>query len=341
LLVETEGRRLMIDLGYGPQAGLLPDVDEVGSVDALIVSHGHRDHVGGLSLLPKIGNPPVYATEIVAARLSGTRHVRMLPLCGRADVMGVPVATGRNGHAPGGVWLHLPIGGGLLYMGDYATESLLYAFDPPPRAGTVVIDASAGDDDTPLSARIAALAPLFATGRLLLPVPPDGRGPEIALYLARTRCSDLRLDDAMRGAILHCASGGRGSLRDGVAAELPAVAQAAGPIDGPRGVILAASADGTRGESARLIALWETAREPAIVFTGYLTPGTPAERLVAAGRAQSITWNVHPRLSENVALVRAVGAATVVAAFCEPRHLPALSDALAPARVIMDTPVIL
>ena len=31
------------------------------------------------------------------------------------EVLGVRVRTGRNGHAPGGVWLHLDIGGGLLY----------------------------------------------------------------------------------------------------------------------------------------------------------------------------------------------------------------------------------
>ena len=42
--------------------------------------------------------------------------------------------NGSNGHAPGGVWLHLGIGGGLLYMGDCSVESSLYAFDPPPPA---------------------------------------------------------------------------------------------------------------------------------------------------------------------------------------------------------------
>jgi Cft2 family RNA processing exonuclease len=334
-LVEAAGRRVMIDLGYGPAAGLMPDVSAIGTVDALVVSHGHRDHVGGFALLPEIGNPPVYATEIVAARLPDPQRVRPLPLCGTTEVLGVPVVTGRNGHAPGGVWLHFGIGDGFLYMGDNSVESILYAHDLPPPAATIVIDASDGDVDVPLSDRIAALDAVLAGGDVLLPVPADGRGPEIALHLARARYPDVRVDMAMGAALVRYAAG-NASLRDGVAAELAGLTERVRRIDGPHGIMLATSADGTGGDSALLIRRWESERRPAIVFSGYLTPGTPAERLVKAGRAGGILWNVHPRLADNVALVRAVRARTVVAAFCDPSFLPALSDAMAPARVTMD-----
>ena len=72
--VETGGKRLMLDLGEGPPPGCLPNVDDVGPIDALVLSHGHKDHIGGLSLLAKLGNPPVYATEIVVARVAQRRR---------------------------------------------------------------------------------------------------------------------------------------------------------------------------------------------------------------------------------------------------------------------------
>ena len=79
-LLEAQGKRLMLDLGYGPQPGLWPNVDDVGRVDALLLSHSHKDHIGGLSLLPKIGNPPIFATEITAKKLPAGTTVHPLPL---------------------------------------------------------------------------------------------------------------------------------------------------------------------------------------------------------------------------------------------------------------------
>ena len=149
-LVETGESRLLIDLGYGPQPGLWPDVSSVGRVDALLLSHGHRDHAGGLKLLREVGSPPVYATDIVRATLPQDTRSESLPLQGTAEVCGVRVSTGRSGHAPGGIWLHLAIGGGLLYMGDYSVESEVYAYDPPPEAATVILDASYGAYDASL-----------------------------------------------------------------------------------------------------------------------------------------------------------------------------------------------
>jgi hypothetical protein len=103
--------------------------------------------------------------------------------------------------------------------------------------------------------------------------------------------------------------------------------------------MLAASADGTSGAAARLLPQFERSRDVAILFTGYINPDTPAERLAQNGRALRMRWNVHPRLSDTVALTQTVRAQTVVAAFCDRAELAALSAALAPARVTMDAVV--
>ncbi len=336
-LLESAGRRLLLDLGEGPPPGDMPDVDAIGQVDAVVLSHGHRDHVGALALLPKLGDPPVYATEGVARGLPKGIAARPLPLGGEADVLGIIVATGRNGHAPGGVWLHFDVGDGFLYTGDYCVESVLYAYDPPTRsAATAVIDCSYADYDKPLAECWSTLASCVERGPLLLPVPANGRGPEIALELMRHGVDDIYVDAAMSKALQNLCDSDAVSLRDDVRDDIGRLAAIARPIDGPRGVMLAGSADGTSGATARLIPQFENSPEVTILFTGYINPTTPAERLTKSRRAQTMRWNVHPRLSDTVTLARAIEAKTVVPAFCDRAKLAVLAAALAPARATMD-----
>jgi Cft2 family RNA processing exonuclease len=338
--IEANGKRLVLDLGEGPPPGCLPDIALAAPADALILSHGHKDHIGGLSLLPKLGNPPIYATDIVAQSLPDEVKTRSLPIRGTTEVLGIPVETGRNGHAPGGVWLHFEIGGGFLYTGDFSTESALYAYDPPARpAATALIDCSYGDYDRPLAVCWNELATHLGKGPLLLPVPPNGRGPEIALELMRHGCRDIFTDEAMQKALRQLSDAAGISLRTHLAEEIHRLTEIVRPIEGGRGVMLAGSADGTSGATALLLPEFERARDVAILFTGYINPNTPAERLAQNGRAQRMRWNVHPLLSDTVALTRTVQAKTVVAAFCDRAQLGALSTALAPARVTMDAAV--
>jgi Cft2 family RNA processing exonuclease len=287
-----------------------------------------------------LGNPPVYATEAVARGLPASIATHLLPLGGWSSIMGIPVETGRNGHAPGGLWLSFRIGDGFLYTGDISVESALYAYDPPAAAAaTVLADCSYGDYRKPLSECWSELAQYLGRGPLLLPVPANGRGPEIALELMRHGVEDIYIDRAMRKALQHLCDEDRRSLRDGLREEIERLAQIAALIDGVRGVMLAASADLASGASAKLLPQVEDRADVTILFTGRINPNTPAERLAKSGRAQAMRWNVHPRLADIVALVKSVKAKTVIPAFCDRMQLSALAAALAPARVSMDGPI--
>jgi len=335
-LVESNGARILLDLGYGPQPGLWPDVSRVGRVDALLVSHSHPDHAGALKLLPYVGNPTVYASEIVCRMLPVGTHTSPLPLHGVAQVCGIKVRTGRNGHAPGGVWLHLDIGGGFLYMGDCSMESLLYAYDAPPPAETLIVDASYGAYDTSLSECLSAFDRIFDAAPVLLPTATAGRGPEKALYLMRSGRALPYIDDAMRRSLVRLSGEAAECVQPDTIALLARLARECAQIADAQGVMLAAAPDADSGVAGDLVSKWESAALPAIVFTGYLPPGTPAQRLTQSGRAQYKRWNVHPRISDNAALVRATGAKRVLPAFGEARHLPAWQAAFAPAQVIVE-----
>jgi hypothetical protein len=257
-------------------------------------------------------------------------------------VCGITLRTGRNGHAPGGVWLHADVGAGLLYTGDYSVESLIYEFDAPPEAGTVVLDASYGVYDESLESCMAKLRPTLEQRAVLLPVPVLGRGPEIAYHLTKERGALPHLGDDLRAALRGMTQApDTHSLRPAAVATLKRLVNDAPALDQHTGPLLAGPADGSSGESAQIIAQWQSANDHPIVFTGYMPPGTPAQQLTASGRAQYVRWNVHPRLRDNAALVRATQPRTVLPAFGDRRHRAAWTQAFAPARVAIEETIAL
>jgi glyoxylase-like metal-dependent hydrolase (beta-lactamase superfamily II) len=328
-LIEISGKRILLDLGEGPEAGVLPDLSRVGPVDAIALSHAHIDHAGGLGLRGEIGEPLVYATaetwRQIPTSLVEPAARRVLPLTGETAIEGVPVMIGRCGHAPGGIWLHFPEFGGLLYTGDWSAESVVFPFDPPPASACIITDASYGDRASSLDDQIRAIAEAAKDGAVLC-VPAFGRGPEMALRLARLGLSP-KLCANVRAEAAHLAADTSGLVAPGIADALHALLGTLSEAPAtPDDIVIATEANAESGPSAALFA--RRAEGFRFLFTGHVPPGTPAASLIAAGEARWLPWNVHPRLDDTLRLVEGAGAGIVVAAFVAPSSMPILAGRL-------------
>jgi Cft2 family RNA processing exonuclease len=335
-VIETDAWRLLLDCGAGPEPGRLPDLEAIGRIDAIILTHGHIDHAGALLKRDRMGMPPVFATEPVAARLAGGISTQRIPIRGRTKVLGVEIQTGSDGHAPGGVWLRLAVGEGLLYMGDHSVESALYGFDPPPATATMIFDASYGVTEETQDQQRGLLADLARRGPVLLPVPADGRGPEIAMFLQQAGL-DVAIDDTVRAAATLLTQAARESAKEASLPGLEKLIRAARPLNdqsAAAGVMVAHGGTGNAGVAAALIGRWREQSDPAIVFTGHLADGTAGRKLVDTRRAQFQRWNVHPTFSQNMQLIKTVNPRRVLPAFGDPRYLAIWRARLAPRELI-------
>lgn len=320
-LLEHSGRRLLFDLGAGLEAGERPDLSRAGRIDAVLLSHAHIDHCGSLDRLEELGNPPVFATAETLRQLPGTcpAGAHHLPLHGVTQVLGLPLQTGQSGHAPGGIWLHMPTeAGGFLYTGDFSTEARALPFTPFPKAETVLADASYGDRDDTLTDQVERIAEAARAGAVL-PTPAAGRGPDMVEALQA------------RGLTVHACAG--------IAAEMRAFRGKPVPVVGARDalpdqVIVAVGAVAESGLPATLLEQGKF----QLIFSSHLPCSSPAHVAVSAGRARWMPWNVHPRLCDLLAMAEHCEARQVIPAFTDLAKAPLLCRALG-KRLIRETSV--
>jgi hypothetical protein len=301
IVVEAQGKRLLLDAGGALHPGDTITWANNVDVDAVLISHDHIDHIGGVAHLPE--DLPLYCTPWVANALPPGRAWRPLPERGTLEVAGIKITTGQAGHSLGGVWLHLAVGNGVFYSGDACFESLVFPFDQPPKAAIALLDASYGSYETPQTACYETIRQQL-NQPLALPVPTSGRALELALWLsqqASTLGLGLAIDQEIRSALARLLA-------------QPGALRRAG-IDSAIASVLARSGD--QYATLRLIsdrddtpAMWP---DHHLLHTGYLTPDRRVQ--LAAGEISWQRWNVHLRASHLVALADQLAANQVVPLF--------------------------
>jgi len=207
------GDNLLLDFGVKTGEPTLYPVSSP-SPDAVVVSHGHLDHVGALPTLMS-GFPPVYGTPVTRelARTLGEDTLKLgTRRFGREDLMrlsqawedrgyGATFSPGTTdydvtlhgaGHIPGSASVVVDDGDDrLLYTGDINTTQtrLLSPAVSPPESDTVVVESTYFDhehtDREALERRFvdSVRETLYEGGDVIVPVFAIGRTQEILMVL--------------------------------------------------------------------------------------------------------------------------------------------------------------
>ena len=218
-LVNDGERSFLLDCGVRRELSSVDRVyplltEEIAkSLDFVFLSHCHEDHSAALPYLVQLGfrgkvycspetmeSTPAFMKKWTKYVISSGKELPFdinnierlefspIPL-GKVNIEGIEAETGRSGHVLGGLWIMFHLSDGtLLYTGDTTGESLLLERDPFPSADVLICDAAYGDrvisqDESYSSILDFAREVLGRGGRILFPVPSNGRGIDIALYL--------------------------------------------------------------------------------------------------------------------------------------------------------------
>jgi glyoxylase-like metal-dependent hydrolase (beta-lactamase superfamily II) len=346
--------RILVDCGINTSArgrDYYPAIDPaaLARTDVLVITHAHEDHIGGLGWCLENGFRgrilmtretreeadscwAVYAEPRHRA-LAMDADIEDITPGEAVDLGGVTLHTGRSGHVVGGIWCALDDGRTSLgYCGDVVPNSAVLAMDAMPPCGTLLLDASYGDDAVSAVERGRAVVEWVSRHpACILPTPLSGRSLELLAILPE----GVAIHESMRPALadqIAAADWLQLGLSERLASRLAAAAdwRYADPL--PDRPLLCHDGMGMGGPSK--IAL-ERAAETGrpVLLTGHVPTGSPAERMMRENRAAWSRLPTHPTLDENLAIAAASGASLVLGHSAEPDTLSRLAPhlrALAP-----------
>ncbi|MEX2366212.1 MAG: hypothetical protein WD601_06370, partial [Pseudohongiellaceae bacterium] len=187
--------------------------------------------------------------------------------------------------------------------GDASFESLIFPFDTPPSAATLLLDASYGLYDAGQAQCQAAILKQLAKPTVL-PLPLTGRAIELAVWLSgleNEHTVNWTMDSHCQLALRQLVRSSPDMFQTGVYEVLQRLASQHWP-ERARIMLVADQNDGYLD--------WP---EHQVLHTGYLTP--ERRRRVAAGVELWRRWNVHFRASDLVQLRDSLNARQVVPLF--------------------------
>lgn len=229
ILIELNGYRLLLDCGIRQSTGKdpLPDfrkIQELGGVDAIIISHAHMDHTGTLPLISKeYPLAPIYATimtidltrvllydsiklmnrkeegipvyaasdvEMLFTRMHGCRFEETLEI-----LPGIKLTMYQAGHIAGAACIFLESKeGSLFYTGDFSgfSQNTIEGIRIPKLRPDVIITEATYGDKLHANRQVEEKALVDVVkecieknGKMVIPAFALGRAQEVLLILKR------------------------------------------------------------------------------------------------------------------------------------------------------------